>query len=116
MGNVHVRVDDTGRLAMTYDPIDLLWKYNLNTTAISDGPHTLTALASDKASNPATTSTILLTDNTTPTLTIEVPQSSITVGVTLLVKVQASDLAGVSRIEFYLQSVLVCTPYETPYQ
>jgi len=116
MGNVHVKVDNTDWLVMTYDPAVLVWKYDLNTTPLSDGQHTLMVLALDKASNPATMSTTLLTDNSPPTLTIQAPQSGITVGLTLLVKVQASDLAGVSRIEFYLQDVLVCTIYETPYQ
>lgn len=116
MGNVHVKVDNSGWLVMTYDPAVLVWKYDLNTTILSDGQHTLMVLALDKASNPATTSTTLITDNTPPTLTIQAPQSGITVGLTLLVKVQASDLVGISRIEFYLQDVLVCTVYETPYQ
>jgi len=116
MGNVHVKVDNSGWLVMTYDPAVLVWKYDLNTTILSDGQHTLMVLALDKASNPTTISTTLLTDNTPPTLTIQAPQNGITVGLTLLVKVQASDFAGVSRIEFYLQDVLVCTIYETPYQ
>lgn len=103
-GNVQVKVDDTGWLAVTYDPTGLLWKYDFHTTSFSDGQNTLMVLTLDKASNPATTSTPLLTDNTPPTLTIEAPQSGITVGVTLVVQVQASDLAGVSRIEFYLQA------------
>jgi len=116
LGNVHIRVDNTEWLAMTYDPIDLLWKYDLNTTTLSDGQHTLTALALDKASNPATTSTTLSTDNTQPTLTIQTPQSGITVGMTLSVEIQASDASGISRIEFYLQDVLVYTDHDAPYE
>lgn len=115
IGNVHVKVDNTEWLVMTYDPPDFLWKYDLNTTPFSDGEHTLMVLALDKASNPATTSTTLLTDNTPPTLTIQTPQSGITVGLTLIVNVQASDSAGISRIEFYIQDVLVYTVYEMPY-
>ncbi|MDH5780645.1 MAG: Ig-like domain-containing protein, partial [Candidatus Bathyarchaeota archaeon] len=114
--NVYLKVDDTEWLAMTYEPMDLLWKYDLNTTAVSDGQHTLTSLALDKASNPATTSTTLSTDNTQPTLTIQTPQSGTTVGMTLSVEIQASDASGISRIEFYLQDVLVCTDHDTPYE
>jgi hypothetical protein len=116
IGNVHAKVDNTEWLAMTYDPVDLLWKYDFNTTLLSDGEHILMTLALDRASNPATTSITILTDNTPPTLTIQAPQSGITVGLTLLLKVQASDQAGILRIEFYLQDVLVCTLYEAPYQ
>jgi parallel beta-helix repeat protein len=116
ISNVHVKVDTTEWLVMTYDEADLLWKYDLNTTLLSDGEHTLMTLALDKASNPATASTTIITDNSPPTLTIQAPQNGMTVGLTLLVKVQASDEAGISRIEFYLQDVLVCTLYEAPHQ
>jgi len=115
--NVHVRVDDTEWLVMTYDPTTLLWKYDLNTTTLSDGQHTLMVLALDKANNPATPSTTFLADNNPPTLTIQTPQSGTTVGLTLTVEVQANDTSGISRIEFYLhQDVLVHTVTNTPYQ
>jgi len=114
--NVQFRVDNTEWTVMTYDPTDLLWKHDLNTTTLSDGQHTLMVLALDKAINLATTSTTLLADNTPPTLTIQTPQSGITVGLTLIVDVQASDITGILRIEFYLQDVLVHTVSGTPYQ
>jgi parallel beta-helix repeat protein len=116
LANVHFRVDDTEWLAMTYNHTELLWKYYLNTTTLSDGQHTLMVLALDKASNPATTSTTLLTDNIPPTLTIQTPQAGMTVGLTLVVDIQASDVSGISRIEFYLQDVLVYTVTDAPYQ
>ena len=115
LASVYVKVDDTEWLAMTYEPTDLFWKYDLNTTIISDGQHTLTALALDKASNPTTRSTTLFIDNTPPTLTIQTPQSGTTVGMTLSVEIQANDASGISRIEFYLQDVLVHTDHDTPY-
>ena len=116
VGNVHVKIDDTEWLVITYDPIDFLWKYELNTTILSDGEHTLTMLALDRASNPTTSSITLLTDNTPPTLTIQTPQSGITVGLTLLVKVQASDALGIARIEFWLQDMLAHTAADAPYE
>lgn len=116
LANVHVKVDNTDWLVMTYDPIDLLWKYDLNTTTFSDGQHTLMVLALDEASNPTTASTTLFFDNTPPTLTIQTPQSGTTVGMTLIVDIQANDASGISRIEFYVQNVLVHTVTETPYQ
>lgn len=116
LSNVHVRVDDTEWLVMTKDPIELLWKYDLNTTILSDGQHTITVLALDKAGNPAINSTTLLTDNNPPTLAIRTPQSGMTVGITLIVDVEASDVSGISRLEFYLQDVLAHTVTSTPYQ
>jgi len=116
LGNVHFRVDNTEWLVMTYNHTELLWKYDLNTTTLSDGQHTLMVLALDKANNPATTSTTLLTDNIPPTLTIQTPQGGMTVGLTLVVDIQASDVSGISRIEFYLQDVLVYTVTDAPYQ
>ena len=115
LANVHVKVENTEWLVMTYNSTDLLWKYDLNTTTFSDGQHTLMILALDEASNPTTTSTTLFIDNTPPTLTIQTPQSGATVGMTLSVEIQASDASGISRIEFYLQDVLVHTDHDTPY-
>ena len=39
-----------------------------------------------------------------------------TVGLTLVVDIQANDVSGISRIEFYLQDVLVYTVTDAPYQ
>jgi len=114
--NVHVKVDETDWMPMTYNAVDLLWKYDFNTTVFSDGQHTLMVLALDKASNPATDVATIFTDNTPPTLTIQTPQTGITVGLTLTIDVQATDAIGISRIEFYLQDALVYTVTDTPYQ
>ncbi len=116
LANVYVKVDNTEWLVMTYNSTDLLWKYDLNTATLSDGQHTLMFLALDKASNPTTTSTTLFVDNTPPTLTIQTPQSGTTVGMTLSVEIQANDASGISRIEFYLQDVLVYIVHDTPYE
>jgi hypothetical protein len=69
----------------------------------------------DKAGNPATTSIEVLTDNTGPKLNIKSPQSGATVGLTLTVDVEASDPTGISKIEYYLQDVLVCTLSVSPF-
>jgi parallel beta-helix repeat protein len=116
ISNVHFKVDNGAWLVMTYNSTDFLWKYDLNTTSLSDGQRTLMVLALDKAGNPATTSITVLIDNNPPTLTIQSPTSGMTVGLTLIVSVQASDASNISRIEFYLQDVLVYTVYNAPYQ
>ncbi len=116
LGNVHLRVDNTGLRVMVYNSTDYLWEYDLDTTTLSDGQHTLMVLAVDKASNLGITSITVLTDNNPPTLTIQSPTSGMTVGLTLIVSVQANDVSNISRIEFYLQDVLVYTVYNMPYQ
>ena len=116
IGSVRFKVDNNEWFVMIYNSTDFFWKYNLNTTALSDGQHTLMALVLDKASNPSITSTTFRVDNTPPTLSIQTPQSGMTVGLTLIVSIQASDASNISRIEFYLQDVLVYTVTNTPYQ
>jgi len=122
VSSVRVIVDGGQPLIMAYNPIDSLWKYDLNTTTLSDSKeHTIMILALDKAANLATTSITIFTDNTPPTLTIQTPQSGITVGLILIVSVQANDTrSGMSRVEFYLtpppQSALVSTVTTLPYQ
>jgi parallel beta-helix repeat protein len=116
MDGVRFRVDTNEWLSMIYNSTDLLWKYDLNTTTLSDGQYTLVILALDKAGNPSTTSVTLRLDNTPPTLSIQTPQSGMTVGSTLIVSVQASDASNISRIEFYLEDALVHTATNTPYE
>jgi len=116
VSNVRVKVDNGAWLIMVYNPTNSFWEYNFNTTTLSDAQHNLMVLALDKAGNPATTSISILTDNTPPSLTIQHPQSGITVGLTLTVTTQASDISGVSRVEFYLGQVLVSTVNFAPYQ
>lgn len=105
-----VTVDNIGWLEMTYDSVSLLWKYDLNTIPFSDGQHTLTVKALDKANNLATTNIAIITENTPPTLTIQTPQSGITVGLTLIVRVEVNDQSNISRVEFYLGNTLVHNP------
>jgi hypothetical protein len=116
IGGVRFRVDDDEWLAMIYNSTDFFWEYDLNTTTLSDGQHALMVLAFDEAGNPSTASITLRFDNTPPTLSIQTPQSGMTVGLTLIVGIQASDVSNISRIEFYLQDVLVYTVTNTPYQ
>jgi len=114
--DVRVRVDNSAWLGTTYNSTDLLWKHVLNTTTLSDGQHTVMSLALDKAGNPTTTSLTIRTDNNPPTLTIQSPTSGTTVGLTLIVSVQATDISNISKVEFYLHNVLVNTAYTAPYQ
>jgi parallel beta-helix repeat protein len=116
VSSVRVKADDSAWLIMTFDSSSSLWEYDFNTTTLSDGQHTLMGLALDRAGNPATTSMIVLTDNAPPLLTIQHPQSGVTVGLTLTVIVQANDTSGISRVEFYLANTLVSTLTTVPYQ
>ncbi len=56
--------------ALTASPYRFAW----DTTAVADGPHSLTAVARDAAGNRATSAPFALTvDNTAPTVTAETP-------------------------------------------
>ena len=101
---------------MTYNQTVSIWKGDFDTTTLSDGQHDLMVLVLDKAGNPATTAMNISTENTPPTLTIQHPQSGVTVGLTLTVMVQANDLSGISKVEFYLGNTLVSTLTTVPYQ
>jgi parallel beta-helix repeat protein len=116
LDKVYVSCDNSTWLVMSYGLSDLLWTYDLDTTVLSDGAHTLIALALDQVGHPGSTSTTLFTDNSPPQLSIQSPQSGTTVALTLSVTIQASDVSGISKIEYYLQDTLVHMTTDTPYQ
>jgi hypothetical protein len=73
------------------------------TSATTDGPHTLTAVARDWAGNTRTSSPVSLTvDNTPPTAWITSPTNGALVGGTITVIGAASDNIGVSGVQLLL--------------
>jgi len=82
---------------------------------------TINAIYNYWGDGPSASSHVLynpwLTESAFPfALAIESPKSGTTVGLTLVVRVQTSDLVDILRIEFFIQNVLVYTAYEMPYQ
>ncbi len=86
----------------TTSPYSVSW----NTTAASNGPHTLTAVARDAAGNPTTSSAVAVTvDNSAPTVSLTAPTAGATVSGTVTVSATASDNVGVVGVQFRLDGV-----------
>src|SRR3989441_163469 len=89
---------------VTAAPYSASW----NTTATSNGAHTLTAVARDSSSNQATSAAVTITvfnDTTPPTVYITSPVSGATVGGTITVTADASDNVAVAGVQFKLDGV-----------
>ena len=103
---------------VTSAPYQTTW----NTTTATNTSHSLTAVASDAAGNPGTSSPIQVTvsnlDTTPPTVFITSPSASQTVSGTITVMATASDNVGVKAVQFQLDgnnlgSPVTSAPYQT---
>jgi hypothetical protein len=96
-------------------PYSVTW----DTSAATNGAHTLTAVARDAASNTTTSSSVSVTvDNAAPTVSITAPTNGSTVNGTVAVNSTAADNAGgsgISKVEFYVDGALTGTDVSTPY-
>lgn len=81
---------------------------SLNTTTLSNGNHTLTAVARDAAGNTTTSAGVTVNvsnttpDTTPPAVSITAPASGSTVSGTITVSATASDNVGVAGVQFKL--------------
>lgn len=87
---------------LTAPPYSMNW----DTTAASNGSHTLTAIARDAAGNQTTSTPITITvfnpDTTSPSVALTTPADSATVSGSVSVAANASDNVGVVGIQFLL--------------
>ena len=90
------------------------------TAAISNGSHTLSAVARDAAGNTTTSSVVTVTvsngDATPPAVSLTAPTNGATVVGTVAVSATASDAVGVAGVQFKLDGVALgaedtATPY-----
>jgi hypothetical protein len=85
----------------TSAPYSVSW----NTTAASNGSHTLTAIARDAAGNKTSSSPVTVTvsnDTLAPSVSITSPANGATVSATIEVTADASDNVGVAGVQFRL--------------
>ncbi len=91
-------------------PFTMSW----DTTAVANGPHTLTAEARDVAGNIGTSASVPVTisngppppvDTTAPTTSITAPSGGSTLSGATAVSADASDNVGVSGVQFMLDGV-----------
>lgn len=83
------------------------YSYSWDTTSVTNGPHTLAAIATDAAGNSATSTAIGVTvanpvpDITAPAVSLTAPASG-TISGTVNVSANATDDAGVASVQFLL--------------
>ncbi len=106
-------VDGTFRFRGSSAPYSWSW----NTSLYSEGPHTLVIKAYDAAGNVGTSPSVTVTvsnDTDTPTAAITSPTGG-TVSGNVTVLGSASDMVGVTRVEFYLDGVKQWSKGTSPY-
>src|SRR5579862_7270649 len=87
----------------------------INTTTLSNGNHTLTAVATDTSGNAATSTAVTIKvnnstpDTTPPTVSMSAPANGSTVSSTVTVSASASDNVAVASVQFQLDNVNVGT-------
>ncbi len=98
-------------------PYSVSW----DTSAVSNGSHTLTARARDAAGNTTTSSPVTVTifnngsDCTPPTVAITSPASGSTVAGTITISADASDNVGVIGVEFRIDGASGVEDTTAPY-
>jgi len=94
------------------------YAFTWNSTAVANGSHTLSARATDDAGNVATSPGVAVTvDNSSaPTTSITAPANNATVsGTAVTVSASATDDVGVTRVEFYVDEILIGEDATAPY-
>ncbi len=98
------------------------WTAAWDTRLVSNGPHTLTAVARDAAGNTTTSASVTVTvanvDTSAPTVSLTAPASGATVQGTLSVTASATDNVGVAGVQFMLDGAVLgpedtTSPYST---
>ena len=108
---------DNGLLVTdTTTPYSALW----NTAGlVHNSVHALTAKAYDAAGNIGSSTPVSVTvlDITPPSVTITSPANNSTVSrnTNVTITATASDVSGISKVEFYVNSSLKCTDTVSPY-
>ena len=108
VASVQLQVDGANvGAADTSAPYNFSW----NTTSVSNGSHTLTAVAKDAAGNTATSNSVKVTvnnaDATPPTVSISSPANNATVNGTMTVSATASDNVGVASVQLQVDGANV---------
>jgi hypothetical protein len=107
-GNVLLGSDATS-------PYSIAW----DTTTTTAGSHALTAVSTDRAGNATTSASrsITVKDVTAPAVTISSPANhgQVTAGSTTSITAAATDLTGVSKVQFLVNGASTCTVTAAPY-
>ncbi|HUA58245.1 MAG TPA: Ig-like domain-containing protein [Verrucomicrobiae bacterium] len=86
----------------------------LNTTSLSNGPHTIAAMAKDTAGNSTTSATVTITVNnvtvTPPSVSITSPANGATVSGSLAITASATSSIGIASVQFQLDAANLGSP------
>jgi subtilisin family serine protease len=94
------------------------YMFSWNTTALGNGAYTLSAKAYNAAGIVGQSGNVVVTvvhDSVAPIVSLTTPVSGSTVSGSVTVTASASDNIGVSRVEFYVNGMLVSTRTSAPY-
>ncbi|MFH1957900.1 MAG: Ig-like domain-containing protein [bacterium] len=92
------------------------YSYSWDTTAESEGSHTVKVTAYDTANQTASVQHTVTVDNDPePSVSITSPADGATVSGTVSVTASASDDNGISKVEFYIDDTLKATDTSSPY-
>lgn len=116
VASVSFYVDGVLHSTKTASPYTFSW----NTVQVSNGSHTLRAVAADAAGNSSaaqiTVSVSNISDITPPVVSITSPSNGAAVsGTKLTINVSATDSGGISRVELYVDGTLRATLTTAPY-
>jgi hypothetical protein len=110
-------VDGTPVGTSAISPYTTSW----STGTVANGPHTLTAQATDEAGNTTISAPVNVTvsngsDTTPPTVTWTAPANNAVVGGTVTLTANASDDTSVTSVVFAANGTKVATATSSPYQ
>ena len=115
---VEFSIDGTPIGTDTSRPYFVRW----DTTTTTDGPHTLTAIATDSSENPGTPAAVSVVvsneggDRTLPTVAIRTPAMAATVsGASVPIFAEASDNLSSASVQFFVDGILLGTDTTAPY-
>ncbi len=95
----------------TTSPYSVSW----DTSSVSDGTHTIYAVAYDKAGNSKQTSITITIDNSPPSVSITAPTSTYVHG-TVTIDISASDsTSGIAKVVLYIDGTEITTMTTSPY-
>ncbi|MFY0574783.1 Ig-like domain-containing protein [Cystobacter fuscus] len=96
------------------EPFGVVW----DTRSVANGSHTLTARARDLAGHVVASPPVTVTTNndfTAPGVSITAPAPGVRVSGSVLISANATDNLGVSRVEFFVDGVLLASDTTAPF-
>jgi large repetitive protein len=101
IASVTVRVDSNAAVTASGTTS---WSRSVDTTALNDGSHTITATATDSVGRSSSASVSVTVSNAPPSVSISSPQAGATISSTVTVSGFASSPAGIASVQVRVDS------------